>query len=140
MDGEQPKAYIVLSQAAQSKIGSDLSKSKAKGTEIADFVKAKTIRYKHLTAGVEFIDAIPKNPVSLPFTYNIDWLMPTLAPASVWKASSSDSKRQGKHKGQAVDGTKAHVHFPRSVDLVIVQKQFRCMFCLARHPFFSCDA
>ena len=62
MDGEQPKAYIVLSQAARSKVGSDSSKSKAKATEIADFVKVKTIRYKHLTAGVEFIDAVPKNP------------------------------------------------------------------------------
>ena len=62
MDGEQPKAYIVLSKAARSKVGSDSSKSKAKATEIADFVKVKTIRYKHLTAGVEFIDAVPKNP------------------------------------------------------------------------------
>lgn len=62
MAGEKPKAYIVLSAAARTKVGQDAEQQRLKQNLIADFVKEKTIRYKHLTGGVEFIDAIPKNP------------------------------------------------------------------------------
>jgi hypothetical protein len=32
--------------------------------EIYDFVKVKVIRYKWLDGGIQFVNAIPKNPVS----------------------------------------------------------------------------
>jgi len=62
MVGEKPKAYVVLSSAAQAEIGNDADKQRKKQESIFNYMKERTIRYKHLSGGVEFIDAIPKNP------------------------------------------------------------------------------
>lgn len=62
MAGEKPKAFVVLSTAARVKIGQDPEQLRLKQNSIFEFMKEKTIRYKHLSGGVEFIDAIPKNP------------------------------------------------------------------------------
>ena len=62
MAGEKPKAFVVLSAEARSQLGQDADRARQKQTSIVDYMKDKTIRYKHLSGGVEFIDAIPKNP------------------------------------------------------------------------------
>jgi 4-coumarate--CoA ligase len=46
-----PRAFIVRAPG-----------SNATGQEIADFLAKKVIRYKQLKGGVQFVDAIPKNP------------------------------------------------------------------------------
>ena len=48
---ESPKAYCVKQP------GAEVSEQ-----EIIDFVKDRVIRYKRLSSGCEFVDAIPKNP------------------------------------------------------------------------------
>ena len=51
-DGDEaPRAYIVRTAGAD-----------ASGAAIADFLAGKVTRYKRLTGGVRFLDAIPKNP------------------------------------------------------------------------------
>lgn len=49
--GEQPKAFVVPKPS-----------SKLSPSQVADYVATKVARYKHLTGGVEFIDAVPRNP------------------------------------------------------------------------------
>ena len=56
MAGEKPKAFVVLSAAARVKIGQDPEQLSLKQTEIFDFMKDQTIRYKHLSGGVDFIN------------------------------------------------------------------------------------
>ena len=54
VDGEEaPRAYVVLKPGVQ-----------ATEREVAAWIEGQTTRYKWLTAGVVFVDAIPKNPVS----------------------------------------------------------------------------
>ena len=53
---EYPRAYIVLAEGG-----------KATEKDIAQFMEGKVSRTKRLAGGVRFIDAIPKNPVSLDF-------------------------------------------------------------------------
>jgi len=48
---ERPKAYCVKQPGA-----------KVTEQDVIDFVKDKVIHYKRLNGGVEFVDAIPKNP------------------------------------------------------------------------------
>ncbi|OAP60575.1 hypothetical protein AYL99_05577 [Fonsecaea erecta] len=50
-DDERPRAYVVRAP------GSRLTEN-----DVVDFVKARVSTIKHLTGGVAFIDAIPKNP------------------------------------------------------------------------------
>lgn len=51
---EKPRAFIVrqIGPAGESLTAS----------EVAKFVEGKVVRYKRLAGGVEFVDAIPKNP------------------------------------------------------------------------------
>lgn len=49
--GEIPRAFVVLKKDA-----------KVTEQEICDWVASKVAKYKHLTGGVEVIDAIPRNP------------------------------------------------------------------------------
>ncbi|EXJ93282.1 4-coumarate-CoA ligase [Capronia coronata CBS 617.96] len=51
---EQPRAFILR------QVGPDGEALTA--DEVAKFVEGKVVRYKRLTGGVEFVDAIPKNP------------------------------------------------------------------------------
>lgn len=54
-DGDEaPRAFVVRQPDAQSQ--------KVTKEEVADFVKDKVVRYKRLTGGIDWIDAIPKNP------------------------------------------------------------------------------
>ena len=51
---ESPRAYVVRKE-----------KSSVTEEEVARWMADKVARYKQLRGGVKFIDAIPKNPVSL---------------------------------------------------------------------------
>jgi len=52
LDGdERPRAYCV------KQVGAKVTEQ-----DVADFVKDKVVPYKRLNGGVEFVDAIPKNP------------------------------------------------------------------------------
>lgn len=51
---EKPRAYCVRQHGEAGQ--------KVTETDVAKFVENKVIRYKRLTGGVEFVDAIPKNP------------------------------------------------------------------------------
>jgi AMP-binding enzyme C-terminal domain len=51
-EDEQPRAYVVPRQmGALSEV------------EVVKFVEARVAKVKRITGGVEFVDAIPKNPV-----------------------------------------------------------------------------
>ncbi|KAI6088484.1 acetyl-CoA synthetase-like protein [Hypoxylon rubiginosum] len=54
--GEVPKAFVVKSASAASKLDDEISK------EIHAWVEAHKARYKWLKGGVEFIEIIPKSP------------------------------------------------------------------------------
>ncbi|KAH8928455.1 acetyl-CoA synthetase-like protein [Atractiella rhizophila] len=60
--GELPRAYVVLSPAAQQLAASSLSKAEELKQSVQKFVASRLIRYKWLDGGVEFIDTIPKTP------------------------------------------------------------------------------
>jgi len=60
--GELPLAYIVLSQAALKRVGNDFALRDALKLAISKHVSDAKVHYKRLAGGVEFIDAIPKNP------------------------------------------------------------------------------
>jgi 4-coumarate--CoA ligase len=51
---EVPRAYVVRRPG-----------SKATEADVAKWMEGKVAPYKRLTGGVVFVDAIPKNPVSL---------------------------------------------------------------------------
>lgn len=61
-DGEeQPRAYIVKAQ------GKDIQSN-----DVIKFMESKVSRHKRLTGGVQFVDVIEKNPVSLsPLFFNL---------------------------------------------------------------------
>jgi len=60
--GEIPFAYVVLSENASRRIsGNNGAATKLKAV-LAKHVADAKVPYKHLAGGVEFIDAIPKNP------------------------------------------------------------------------------
>lgn len=50
---EMPRAYIVRQPGSEKKVTEK---------DLQDFVKSKVVRYKQLTGGVEWMEAIPKNP------------------------------------------------------------------------------
>lgn len=56
--GEIPKAYVVKSQSALSSNESD----EKLRLDILDYVQREKARYKWITGGIEFLDAIPKSP------------------------------------------------------------------------------
>lgn len=59
---EAPRAYIVLAEG-----------KKATEKEIQDWTAKQVAPHKRLTGGVRFVEAIPKNPVSIDRSY-ISWL------------------------------------------------------------------
>ncbi|EAU92729.2 AMP dependent CoA ligase [Coprinopsis cinerea okayama7 len=60
--GEVPLAYVVLSRPATERIGNNPRKAEDLKKAIAKHVADVKVPYKRLAGGVEFIDAIPKNP------------------------------------------------------------------------------
>lgn len=56
--GEIPKAYVVKSQSALSSNESD----EKLRLDILEYVRREKARYKWITGGIEFLDAIPKSP------------------------------------------------------------------------------
>ncbi|KAG5654724.1 hypothetical protein H0H81_007480 [Sphagnurus paluster] len=60
--GELPLAYIVLSEAASRRVGRNAHAVAQLKTVLAKHVADAKVPYKHLEGGIEFIDAIPKNP------------------------------------------------------------------------------
>lgn len=96
MAGEKPKAFVVLSAAARVKIGQDPEQLRLKQTEIFDFMKDQTIRYKHLSGGVDFINVCLLRSVAL------DSLIPRPSGSSeesIGKDTSSNTARSSEHEG-----------------------------------------
>ncbi|KAF9460146.1 phenylacetyl-CoA ligase [Collybia nuda] len=60
--GELPMAYIVLSEAARKRISGNQDASLKLKAVLEKHVADVKVAYKRLAGGVEFIDAIPKNP------------------------------------------------------------------------------
>ncbi|KAH9065660.1 phenylacetyl-CoA ligase [Lactarius vividus] len=60
--GELPLAYIVLHPPAAVRAASSTAESDALKAELSKYVSDVKVQYKWLKGGVEFIDAIPKNP------------------------------------------------------------------------------
>jgi ribosome assembly protein SQT1 len=56
--GEAPKAYVVKSPSALSRREPD----EMLALRIQQYVQAEKARYKWITGGIEFVDAIPKSP------------------------------------------------------------------------------
>lgn len=54
---EYPRAYVVRRQGA-----------KLKEQEVAEWLATRVSKHKRLVGGVVFLDAVPKNPVSLTFS------------------------------------------------------------------------
>ncbi|KAI0034004.1 amp dependent CoA ligase [Vararia minispora EC-137] len=60
--GEVPLAFVVLSIATAKSLVSNPANAAAVKAEIAKWVADNKVAYKKLAGGVEFVDAIPKNP------------------------------------------------------------------------------
>ncbi|KAH8992508.1 phenylacetyl-CoA ligase [Lactarius akahatsu] len=60
--GELPLAYIVLHPPAAVRAASSTAESDALKAELSKYVSDVKVQYKWLKGGVEFIDAVPKNP------------------------------------------------------------------------------
>ncbi|CAK5270899.1 unnamed protein product [Mycena citricolor] len=60
--GEVPLAFVVLSADAAKRVADGTSQIDAIRASIIKYIADNKIGYKHLAGGVEFIDAIPKNP------------------------------------------------------------------------------
>lgn len=60
--GEIPMAFIVLNPDAAKRVQQDNSEADRMKASIIQFVADRRVKYKHLAGGIEFIDAIPKNP------------------------------------------------------------------------------
>ncbi|KAG5647554.1 hypothetical protein DXG03_008907 [Asterophora parasitica] len=60
--GELPLAYIVLSEQAVRRVGGNAQAATHLKGVLAKHVADAKVAYKQLAGGVEFIDAIPKNP------------------------------------------------------------------------------
>ncbi|GLB35962.1 putative AMP-binding enzyme C-terminal domain [Lyophyllum shimeji] len=60
--GELPLAFIVLTDAAMRRIAGNAQAAAQLKVVLAKHVADAKVPYKHLAGGVEFIDAIPKNP------------------------------------------------------------------------------
>ncbi|KAH9964240.1 amp dependent CoA ligase [Russula dissimulans] len=61
-NGELPLAYVVLHPHAAVRAASSTAEAEAIKAEISKYVSDVKVQYKWLKGGVEFIDAIPKNP------------------------------------------------------------------------------
>ncbi|KAJ7350573.1 acetyl-CoA synthetase-like protein [Mycena albidolilacea] len=58
--GELPKAFVVLTQDARSRIGTDAAQSEKLQAALIQFIAEHKVTYKHLGGGIEFLDVIPK--------------------------------------------------------------------------------
>lgn len=60
--GELPMAFVVLHPNAVKRIALDPAEAERVKVSITKHVADNKVAYKHLAGGVEFVDAIPKNP------------------------------------------------------------------------------
>ncbi|KAG2065600.1 amp dependent CoA ligase [Suillus decipiens] len=60
--GELPMAFVVLHPNAVKRISLDPTETERVKVSITKHVADNKVAYKHLAGGVEFVDAIPKNP------------------------------------------------------------------------------
>ncbi|KAF9810705.1 hypothetical protein IEO21_06839 [Rhodonia placenta] len=60
--GDLPLAFVVPSAAAQQRIKADPAEAQKLKTALIKYVANGKVHYKQLTAGVELIDVIPRNP------------------------------------------------------------------------------
>jgi len=60
--GEQPLAFIVLEAKAAARAAQDPRERELLRQSVAKHVSDHKVRYKWLDGGIEFVDAIPKNP------------------------------------------------------------------------------
>ncbi|KAF8133972.1 amp dependent CoA ligase [Boletus edulis] len=60
--GEVPLAFVVLHAHVAKRVAEDPGEAEKVKAAIIKFVADNKVAYKHLAGGVEFIDAIPKNP------------------------------------------------------------------------------
>lgn len=60
--GDLPRAYIVLEPSIAQKVADSAAEKERVTLAIAKHVSDHKVRYKWLEGGVEFVDAIPKNP------------------------------------------------------------------------------
>ncbi|KAJ7876161.1 acetyl-CoA synthetase-like protein [Mycena olivaceomarginata] len=58
--GELPKAFVVLTQDARSRIGTDAAQTEKLQAALIQFIAEHKVTYKHLGGGIEFLDVIPK--------------------------------------------------------------------------------
>lgn len=56
---EAPRAYVVVKEGDKGKVNE---------AEVKDWLAKRVTKYKRLEGGVVFVDVIPKNPVSYPFS------------------------------------------------------------------------
>ncbi|EPQ52274.1 acetyl-CoA synthetase-like protein [Gloeophyllum trabeum ATCC 11539] len=63
--GEAPRAFVVATQGARERMKDPWEEAKIKKS-IIDHVDHRKVEYKRLTGGVQFVDAIPKNPSGKP--------------------------------------------------------------------------
>jgi len=60
--GEVPMAFVVLHAHAAKRVADNPGEAEKVKVAITKFVADNKVAYKHLAGGVEFVDAIPKNP------------------------------------------------------------------------------
>ncbi|EMD37009.1 hypothetical protein CERSUDRAFT_114908 [Gelatoporia subvermispora B] len=60
--GELPLAFVVLSEDAQARVNADTAEVDRIKAALMKHVSDHKVQYKWLAGGVEFVDAIPKNP------------------------------------------------------------------------------
>lgn len=60
--GDLPLAFVVPSAAAQQRIKANPAEAQRIKTALITYVASGKVHYKQLTAGVELIDVIPRNP------------------------------------------------------------------------------
>ncbi|KAJ7070760.1 amp dependent CoA ligase [Mycena amicta] len=61
-NGEAPLAYVVLREEAKQRAATSQKEEEALKNMLKKHVADHKVAYKHLTGGVVFVDAIPKNP------------------------------------------------------------------------------
>ncbi|KAF8146903.1 acetyl-CoA synthetase-like protein [Mycena galopus ATCC 62051] len=58
--GELPKAFVVLTQDARSRVGADAQQRANVEAALVQYIAEHKVTYKHLGGGIEICDAIPK--------------------------------------------------------------------------------
>jgi len=60
--GEVPLGFVVLEPSVAKRVQSSVSEAEKVRGELKKWVADNKVRYKHLDGGIEFVDAVPKNP------------------------------------------------------------------------------